>query len=200
MRAALSEFNRNIEVVRELDRTVGLLKRARAPSTAIDDLIRFQIVMAVSALDLLIHQIVRDGMIETAKGARSATPRFYKYRARLELALMGLTTPGLFDWLSIDITEQHSRKSFQTSERVAEVVHLVSLINLWQSVSAKIAMAEPDVKKLLDLIVSRRNQIVHEFDSNPLAPGTRWPVDRRLTRTNVTFIAKVGRAIVSVVK
>ena len=156
--------------------------------------------MAVSALDLLIHGVVHDGMIQVAEDKRPPTASFNKFRVRLDSAMRGFATAGQFDWLSMDIRDQHSRATFQKSEKIADGIRLIYNDNLWERVAKRMAMSEDDVKKLLDLIVNRRNQIVHEFDADPSSPGARWPVKRAVVKKNVSFLARLGRAVVAAIK
>lgn len=200
MRDSVLEFNSNIKLVREIDATYGRLRKSGAKAIDLEDLLRSQVVMSVSALDLLIHRIVLTGMISVAIGARPVPAQFRKFRPRLDSVLYGPTTPEPFAWLAIDIREQHALRAFQSTDRISEAIRLIYDGALWPAVAIRLRMPENDMKNLLNLIVQRRNQIVHEFDANPTMLGSRWPINRSITRGNVTFIAKLGRSIVAVVK
>jgi hypothetical protein len=50
----------------------------------------------------------------------------------------------------------------------------------------------------LQLIAHRRNQIVHEFDCDPVALGARHPIDLVLVTGTVDFISNTVEAIEAV--
>lgn len=64
MQAAISQFRANLERVRNLG---AIYKTFRIQTTEVldlSDILRAQLVMAVSAFDQYIHEIVRLGMLE----------------------------------------------------------------------------------------------------------------------------------------
>ena len=86
-------------------------------TSAIDssDLLRAQVVLAVSALDFYIHEVTVMGMLEVMKGERASTPAFDKSRVSVGAMLGGMQTQT-YDWFEADVRERHSFLSFQQPE------------------------------------------------------------------------------------
>jgi hypothetical protein len=80
MYSSLAAFRSNIASVRELATLHDYLcANLKSPMT-FDDLLRFQIVYSVSALDKLIHDLIRIGMVQTFVGKRPATAKYLAER------------------------------------------------------------------------------------------------------------------------
>ncbi len=196
MNPRLTEFRINIKQCRNQDTIYSRLIRIGASKSDVDDLLRLQLVLAVSALDLLIHQIVHDGVLECARGNRLHTKKFLNLRPSLSSIMVDLTTISEFNWLSDEIRYQHGLLAFQKSDKINDAIKLFSKVRLWDSVASRLSMDRDDVTKGLDLIAQRRNQIVHEFDSDALNPGSRLPIYRSDVQASVTLISKIGHSIV----
>ena len=163
-------------------------------TSAIDssDLLRAQVVLAVSALDFYIHEVTVMGMLEVMKGERPSTPAFDKSRVSVGAMLGGMQTQT-YDWFEADVRERHSFLSFQQPDKIADAIRLFSGVKLWESVAA--IVGDNDVKDRLRLIVDRRNKIAHEADISPSYPGERWPI----TQSDVTEITLLIRGIVEAI-
>ena len=163
-------------------------------TSAIDssDLLRAQVVLAVSALDFYIHEVTVMGMLEVMKGERASTPAFDKSRVSVGAMLGGMQTQT-YDWFEADVRERHSFLSFQQPDKIADAIRLFSGVKLWESVAA--IVGDNDVKDRLRLTVDRRNKIAHEADISPSYPGERWPI----TQSDVTEITLLIRGIVEAI-
>ena len=163
-------------------------------TSAIDssDLLRAQVVLAVSALDFYIHEVTVMGMLEVLKGERPSTPAFDKSRVSVGAMLGGMQTQT-YDWFEADVRERHSFLSFQQPDKIADAIRLFSGVKLWESVAA--IVGDNDVKDRLRLTVDRRNKIAHEADISPSYPGERWPI----TQSDVTEITLLIRGIVEAI-
>lgn len=163
-------------------------------TSAIDssDLLRAQVVLAVSALDFYIHEVTVMGMLEVMKGERASTPAFDKSRVSVGAMLGGMQTQT-YDWFEADVRERHSFLSFQQPDKIADAIRLFSGVKLWESVAA--IVGDNDVKDRLRLIVDRRNKIAHEADISPSYPGERWPI----TQSDVAEITLFIRGIVEAI-
>lgn len=163
-------------------------------TSAIDssDLLRAQVVLAVSALDFYIHEVTVMGMLEVMKGERPSTPAFDKSRVSVGAMLGGMQTQT-YDWFEADVRERHSFLSFQQPDKIADAIRLFSGVKLWESVAA--IVGDNDVKDRLRLTVDRRNKIAHEADISPSYPGERWPI----TQSDVTEITLLIRGIVEAI-
>jgi len=70
---------------------------------------------------------------------------------------------------------------------------------LWDSVASELNLKVEDVKNQLQLILGRRNQIVHESDLDPSSPGNRWGISSSDSVKAINFIQELGEAIYVVV-
>lgn len=195
MNAALEQFESNIQRTR----TLAALHKALGTRTtgALDtsDVLRSALVLAVSALDQYIHEIVRLGMLEIYRGNRAHALLWLKFEVSLRGALQIRMSPNDESWLDNEIRERHSWQAFEQPDRIADAIRLISDARLWEAVASDLGLDTPDVKQTLKLIVDRRNKIAHEADINPSFPSARWPVDDEMVLDSIAFIEGVVRSI-----
>ena len=191
----IEQFRENITRVQDLGGLHTALDNTTTSVIDLTDLLRAQIVMIVSALDLYIHEITRIGILAVYNGERPQTDAFLRFQVPLGSAMQGTS----FDdtWLDIEIRERHGHQSFQDPNRIADAIRLFSLCELWSSVAKYLNLDVRDVKDQLSAIVKRRNQIVHEADLVPTYPGTitRWPISPADVTNTLDFIGKICEAI-----
>src|SRR6185437_6090567 len=152
-------------------------------------------VLAVSAFDFCVHEVVRTQMLEVHKGTRQPTSSFRRFRISMESLQAALASPNDHEWLDNEIRIQHSWKSFQHPDNVADAVRLVSDASFWDRVAASIGQDPLSTKRQLGLIVDRRNKIAHEADMDPTTPGDRWPIDSALVQESVEFLKLIVGAM-----
>ncbi len=193
----IDQFRDNITRVRDLGGLHAALINTTTVAVDLTDLLRTQIVMVVSALDLFIHEITRVGMLEVYKGIRPQTDAFLRFQVSLDSVLQGILNTSRDEWLDTEIRERHSHQSFQEPDKIADAVRRFSSCELWPSVAVRLNLDVRDVKSRLSAIVKRRNQIVHEADLVPTYPGTttRWPISPADVSDTLDFIQNVCEAI-----
>lgn len=196
---AIQQFRSNIERVRALGGLYAALSRLTTPVVDSTDILRAQIVLAVSALDHFIHEFTRLGMIEVFNGLRPPTDTFRRFQVTIDAAMLGLKTGGGSSWFEGEIREKHRFLSFQYPDKIADAIRLFSSCELWPSVASKLGLSAQDVKTHLRLIVERRNKIAHEADLDPSYPGSRWPISHSEAESTVKFIEDICEQIHSVV-
>ena len=216
MRAANSQFLVNINRVKELHSLYQFLKQNQDVSRDLSDLLRGEIVYAVSALDKLVHELVRIGMLKSFSGDRSQTPSFDKFSVSLKslekikaTAIQRSMSPGIPPlapddlpeyWFEQEIVQRHKALSFQDPKKIADGLSLIwGAAHKWQEISKLVGSSEQDVKTELELIVGRRNLIVHEADINAQT-GEKNIIEELDVSQSVEFIAKLGNAIYDCVK
>lgn len=199
MQAAYVQFQANLVRVRELDTLHAVLGGLLPSGFDLSDLVRMQIVMAVSALDHYVHEVVRLGMIETQAGRRTATLHFLNYPITIADAQQWIASPSSFAWFDQVVRRNHGWKSFQAADKVADAIRLIWDGKLWDGVGAALGKDPKSIKVQLDLIVDRRNKIAHEADLDPTVPNTRWPMSRADAVSSVDFIESVVVAIHKIV-
>jgi len=197
MQAAIDQFRINIEYVRHLGALYISLRSQTTSVLDLSDILRAQLVMAVSVLDYYIHEIVRLGMLKGYHGHRIQTEAFSRFQIALSGALQCISNPTSDDWLEDQIRNRHSFQSFQQPDKIADAIRLISDIELWKEVAKHLGKTSDDVKQQLTLIVNRRNQIAHEADIDP-SFGTRWPIDEILLNESVDFIEQLAETIYEV--
>ena len=130
MQAAIEQFRRNVQRVRDLGSLYQALASQTTQALDLSDLLRSQWVMVVSALDYYAHELVRLGMLDAFHGHRPMTDAFLRFQVTLGGALDAVAMPGSEDWLDDQIKARHSFRSFQHPDHIAEAIRLVSDVEL----------------------------------------------------------------------
>lgn len=170
-----------------------------------DELLRAEWAMYVSALDLYVHEITAQNMLETFRGNKQASIGYKRHNLSLELlgrirsATTQIEAEAAFE---LDIREKMAFQSFQDPEKIADAIRLISDIELWNSIAEFLAQTGQNTKQLskdlktkLSLIVRRRNKIVHEGDLQPALPREPWPISRQDTDDVKDFIFTIVQTI-----
>jgi hypothetical protein len=194
---AIEIFRVSIARVRHLIAVHNSLKAQASSVLDLSDMLRSALVLAVSALDYYIHEIVRIGMLEIHRGQRPEPPAFSGFQISLGNARAGINAGQNIDsWLEDEIRQRHSYKSFQQPNAIADAVRLICDKKLWEEVSINMGRPAKDIKKELSRIVDRRNKIAHEADISPAyLGGYCWPIDELLVNEAVDFLEQVVESI-----
>ena len=199
MQVAIEQFRTNLRRVRNLGSIAGVLDSQTTQALDLSDVLRAELVFAVSALDQFVHEVVRLGMLDSYRGSRVRTQGFLGFQVSLEGVLESLDAGNGEQWLDDQIRTRNSYRSFQTPDNIAEAVRLVSEISLWNEVAKRMDMSSQEVRETLHLIVSRRNQIAHEADVNPSPYEDRFSIDRKMVTEAVEFIEEVAESMYVVI-
>jgi len=197
MQSAIDLFRLSIARVRHLIAVHNSLKAQASSVLDLSDMLRSALVLAVSALDYYIHEVVRIGMLEIHRGQRPEPPAFSGFQISLGNARAGINAGQNIDsWLEDEIRQRHSYKSFQQPNAIADAVRLICDKKLWEEVSINMGSPAKDIKQQLSRIVDRRNKIAHEADIDPSYPiGDRWPIDELLVNEAVDFLEHIVESI-----
>jgi len=198
MGRALTNFEVNIDRVHHLGGLYDAICRITTPAVDCSDILRSQIVLAVSALDYFFHEIVLEGMVDIYTGKRKPTPAYKRYNVSLELLLSESSGLDPVRFESV-IREKLSYMTFQQPDKISEAIKLFSDRPIWSLVSTHMALQKTIIKETLRLIVQRRNKIAHEADIDPSYPGLRWPISVPIVRHTVEFIDKLCKSVDSIV-
>jgi|SRR5580658_405817 hypothetical protein len=174
-----------------------------------DELLRAEWASRVSALDLYMHELVAQNLVQIFEGTRPYCPGFARFEVSGEalMRINGATTPEdrrtAFD---LEVRTRLSRVTYQFPDDIADGVRLISPCKLWNEVALKmgattatVAAQTNSLKTQLSLIVGRRNKIVHEGDLQPTVPRTPWPISRADLAEVSTFINQVVLAIDTII-
>jgi hypothetical protein len=200
MQAAIDQFRINIRYVRNMGALHKALNAQTTNALDLSDILRAELVMAVSALDKYIHDVVRDGMLEAYIGKRSKTKKFMQFSITLGSVQAGISTPTNVDWLENEIRNRHSWLSFQRADKIADAIHLFSDIDLWAEVAKCIGKNAEDIRIQQNLIIDRRNCIAHEADIDPSYASSRWTINDAMVDEAIDFVERVAEAIYVVCK
>jgi hypothetical protein len=198
MQTAIENFRLNIERVRHLGGLYDAICGLTTSAIDASDLLRAQVMLAVSALDFYIHEATVRGMVEVYEGIRPPTDAFRRQKVSGSLLLgNALASSAAFE---SDIRERHSFLSFQQPDKISDAIRLFCDKPLWQVVAQQLGLNDSDVKSRLRLVVDRRNKIAHEADVDPSFPGVRWPISREDAIASLNFITEICETINSAVE
>ena len=201
MQTTIDQFRLNLGRVRNLGSLHSILSVQTTTALDLTDLLRSELVMVVSALDLYVHEVVRLGMLECFRGQRARTDAFHRFQVTLGSTIQAISIPGSDVWLDEQIRDRLGHRSFQQPDDIAEAIRFISSVELWNSVASQLQSTSKDVRDRLRLVVDRRNKIVHEADSNPTYGqiGVLWPLNATQADDAVAFIESVAEAVHTVV-
>lgn len=146
MQQAILQFRENIARVRHLGSLFQSIQAMTTPAIDLSDVLRAELVLAVSALDHLVHEMARLGMLEVYTGARTATDAYGRFRVPLAAASQSNVTASAADWLDASIREAHGWLSFQMPDKIADAIRLFSSVSLWTAVSSQLGVPAEDIK------------------------------------------------------
>lgn len=202
MLSAFTEFKSSISRVRELNTLHHHLKNNLQLPNDLSDLLRSEIVYCVSALDKLIHELVRVGMVDIYCNRRPPTGKFDTFAISLqtERNISNTSIQPAEYWIEQEIVNRHKHLSFQDPKNIADALSLIWNENhKWQKIATRVGQDQRALKTQLKNIVNRRNQIVHESDID-IFSGTKNGITEGDTRLIVDFIESLGKAIYEEVK
>ena len=174
-----------------------------------DEILRSEWVARVSALDLFVHELIAQRMLEIFEGRRQPTPAYLRFQISNETVdriRAATTTVDANAAYELEIRTQLSRIVYQDPEKIAEGVRLVSSVELWNEVAIRFGASEATkteqaktLKREISLIVNRRNKIAHEGDLQPALPRDPWPIHKNDLSVVKERIEKLVMAINEVV-
>lgn len=198
MTNALNTF---CSLIAQAETSKGLFCYLREQRIPIDtsDLLRWQWVLAVSALDKYIHDIVRIGMVQEFQGTKPQTEKYKAFRIDMDsyIYLSSAVSPEIV--FENEIFRQHSHLSFQYPEKIADALSYIwTQNNKWETISQNMAtpISAKDLKTKLTNIIVRRNQIVHEGDCIvTVFPIQQQPMQASDVEDVIAFITELVHAI-----
>ena len=204
MQQAFNQFKNNIQSTKELDALYNHLVLEMKLPIDLSDILRSQLIYAVSALDKLIHELVRIGMLQSFLGQRTKTLKFNGFTISLETyskiqqlsqSTETLQLEGPEYFFEQEIIIKHKHLSFQDPDKISDALSLIwEEKQKWQQVAFSLNMSDDYLKKRLKNIVSRRNQIVHEADID-IQTNLRNSIDEEDVKESVDFIFQLGESI-----
>ena len=200
MNSSLNQFRNNIQYVKNLDGIYQALKNSTTTALDISDILRSELVLAVSSLDHFVHSTVEEGIFEIFQGARTPTKSFHDFHVSMSNVQYALKNPANTAWLKDQIHKNIGYQSFQKADKISTVLRLITVKKIWDEVATIMNTNKDQIKLKLDLIIDRRNKIAHEADLDPTYPNKRWPINETMANTSIQHIENVCESIFQVVK
>jgi hypothetical protein len=194
---ALTVFRANMGDADALTSLYDFLTESVGGPLNFDDLLRSKFVYAVSAFDKLIHDIVRQGMVEIYLGRRPPTPRYLAEPVPMSVAVQLITPSAAPSEVVFEQTVRAKLKtlSFQDPDKVSDgLAYIWNEAQKWQKIASAIGLDDKVTRTTLKVIATRRNSIVHEADIDPVSE-TKFPIGRNEVEDVSTLLRKVGEAI-----
>lgn len=201
MNAAYNAFCAIIQDTRNSDVVYTYLDNIVKPPYDYSDLLRWQWAQAVSALDKLIHDLIRTGMVQTYQGLRLPTAKYRSFAIDMDcysqMQQMPLLAVSIFE---AQIVHKLGFLSFQEPSKISDGLSLIwDESNKLRKISDAMGLDENYLRTKLKNISIRRNQIVHEGDySNALLQ--RQAITHADTLDVIDFIFSIGTSIYNLVK
>jgi RiboL-PSP-HEPN len=135
MQSALDQFRISVSRVRDLISLHNTIKAQSTPALDLTDLLRASLVLAVSALDYYIHEVVTLGMLEIYRGQRSEpSPSANSTQSafsRFQVSLGGarqerLIAVDIASWLESEIQQSQGFAFLQQPYMIASLLPVIS--------------------------------------------------------------------------
>ncbi len=211
MQQAIDTFKQNIESVKQLDIIYQYLQTQQINNNIdLSELLRAEIVLAVSALDNFVSDILRIGIVDTFDGTRTVPQElketFNKFQVDMEVLLQIVSAQSQQEKLAVlgnYIAKINEKRPYQTTKQIEDALALLGVKQLWTKVSTELSIngtvISPDhVKKYYATIIFDRNKIAHEADIDPLTRNKRNR-DREITFQAILFLEKFCEAVFKIV-
>jgi RiboL-PSP-HEPN len=135
MQSALDQFRISIGRVRDLITIHNSVKVQAIGALDVSDMLRAALVLAVSALDFYVHEVVTLGMLEIHRGQRSepmpSANTTQSAFSRFQVSLGGarqdrLTVIDIASWLEAEIQQAQGSAFLQQSYTVSALIPIIS--------------------------------------------------------------------------
>ena len=184
----LAHFQGAWERANQLSVFYAYLVKHLAGALRPDELLRAEWVARISALDLYVHELVCQRMLEIFERGGKESASFLRFQVcnetlfRIRAAATLIDASAAFE---LEVRSKMGILTFQDPEKIDDGIRLISDVELWNEIAVlqgatpafKTAQAK-SIKRGLSLLVDRRNKIAHEGDLQPGVLRTPWPISR----------------------
>ena len=198
MLAKWNSFKRHIEDIRRVNHIYDhLVNQVNLPSADLCDLLRIQLVNAVSAFDWLMHEYIHAGIMKQLMGDVPMTRKVkvFSIDADTYSQLATLDAIEKYKTLSVRVSSVLRTMSFQSPEKIKDGLSPIwEEPHKWQLLSHECGLSEKDLTDKVKLYVERRNQIVHEADVD-FYSGNRRVLDAVVVKDGIDLFFNLAYAI-----
>lgn len=194
---AIKQYNSNKSHIEAYGKLFVLLEQnIPVLSPQREELLRAQIVMAVSAVDTFFHNVVKIGLLQIFNGSRPIGKAASYPIELLDVISINRENDSYRKQLLLEnaIMKISSKDSYQSAKSIEYAAGLLGVRGIWTQLSTLMGLSAEDIKNKISLIVRRRNQIAHESDINP-ATMSRFPITKADVDDVVDFLDKFVNAV-----
>lgn len=168
------------------------------PAMDLNDILRSEIVLVVSAFDCYIHDIVLSGMNDMFSSNKVATKHYNDFCLPMSIVNQLLSTNDK------NIREQiyHSsvkkllaKDSYQAPSSIEYAMNILNVKKIWSLIGKQLGIPPSDVRKELAIIIQRRNKIAHEADIQDFVSMDKNPISRFDVENVISFLDNVVNVI-----
>lgn len=199
---AIKQYNSNKSHIEAYGKLFVLLEQnIPVLSPQREELLRAQIVMAVSAVDTFFHNVVKIGLLQIFNGSRPIGKAASYPIELLDVISINRENDSYRKQLLLEnaIMKISSKDSYQSAASIEYAVGLLGIKGIWTKLSPLMGIPAEDIKNKISLIVRRRNQIAHESDINP-ATMLRYPITKADADDVVDFLDKFVNSVYNLLK
>ncbi len=167
-----------------------------------EELLRAEWMSRVSALDLFVHELVAQSMLQIFQGTRPHSAGYNRFEVSGETLARILNAQNRSEALAayeLNVRSKLKFMTFQDPEKIADGVRLISDIELWNCIAKELGATDATkqqqaklLKGTLVSIIDRRNKISHEGDMQPSHPRIPWPI-------KVNDLTEISKTILQIV-
>lgn len=199
MRSALDIFRSNIKSVIELHALHEQFSKL-LPALDLNEILRSEYVLVISALDRYLHDIVREHLlnIDLSKMALDNITSQKEYPISLFTVKSLLEEPDETtkkQLIATDLKKSLEKISFQSSSSVESALRLIGCKKIWKSLGIKLSKTSDDAKRTLDIMIRRRNIIAHQADISNENTLEKNEINRADVDEEITFIVSLVESI-----
>jgi len=188
----ISRFESSISQVDELLAIHYYLQSV--PVTQVtDNILRAALSMIVSAIDTSVHELIVNAIMYEIKEDKSV---FKIDNIRIGISASKETDLGnRLRIIESELRRQYTKESFQSSRQIESALATIGINKIWKKLSDITGQPPQDIKIKLDLLVRRRNQIVHEGDLDHL--HSLREIEREDLERSLEFAKELTNGIIS---
>ncbi|ADG98196.1 hypothetical protein Srot_1736 [Segniliparus rotundus DSM 44985] len=202
---AFNEFERTLADLRSMIEGAQSLERLQVGSFDISDIYRHAWVGAVSALDHWVGEEIQERAVKLFVKPGEKPNRLKKFEITVErFERVHHRSESAEAVFREQLKETLGSTSYQNPDKIKDGFKLVTDVQLWPRVSARLNEARDEPVDVTDLVESlraitlRRNQIAHETDRDPSAPNGKRPITAESAKAVINQLSEVGEAILHV--
>ncbi|WP_162940132.1 hypothetical protein [Gryllotalpicola protaetiae] len=159
------------------------------------DMYRAGLVQIVSAMDHYFHGVVLDRAVDLIVGRTSSNTASTKVGVSFDAVrqIIAASTPAERELAArTHVSQRLALETYQKPDDIGAALAVVGIPKIW---SAAFGAAAGGTKVALGVIVTRRNRIVHQADSDPLVPGMVTALSDVDALAAIDTVCKVVRSI-----